>query len=324
MCLGLLNGWLMLLYLCLYNSQCHLSNRLSMSMSVSRMWHKSNSCNANIFWLCTKINSKPKTTCNWAETVGDWLERSKAGEKGNPGQIKKENPAKQKHKRNSELPAIRGELEERQVGRPTKCGHFWKELKSLGNWVEMMWKAACNQNYKAPENYGQRLDIIHSLLRTLNVADQASDWDWGKARQGKKQILNSSEWTKFNDSKKKEFPTPSYLVPTFAPRRLVICFDLTTKVPFSFLAVKRPRNSPSTWNVCDFHRRLLNGRIFTFVSKFVAFYVANIELWLHKPPTAAAAQQKVETGRKLSLCLFFDINWIFPFGKHETKLLWGF
>lgn len=94
---------------------------------------------------------------------------------------------------------------QRRVGGEAKCGHFWKELKSLGNWVEMMWKAACNQNYKAPENYGQRLDIIHSLLRTLNVADQASDWDWGKARQGKKQILNSSEWTKFNDSKRKNF-----------------------------------------------------------------------------------------------------------------------
>jgi hypothetical protein len=53
---------------------------------------------------------------------------------------------------------------------------------------------------------------------------------------------------------------------------------------------------------------LLNGEIFTFVSKFAAFYAANIELWLHKPPTAK------NVDRNFVLYLFFHkLN--FPFRK---------
>lgn len=64
--------------------------------------------------------------------------------------------------------------------------------------------------------------------------------------------------------------------------------------------------------------RFLNERIFTFVSKFAAFSAANIELWLHKPPTA---HKKVDAKLFLLSCfIYFHINWIFPSEKHETSL----
>lgn len=64
--------------------------------------------------------------------------------------------------------------------------------------------------------------------------------------------------------------------------------------------------------------RFLNERIFTFVSKFAAFSAANIELWLHKPPTA---HKKVDAKLFLPSCfIYFHINWIFPSEKHETSL----
>jgi hypothetical protein len=53
---------------------------------------------------------------------------------------------------------------------------------------------------------------------------------------------------------------------------------------------------------------LLNGKIFTFVSKFAAFYAANIELWLHKPPTA-----KTWMGNFVLYLFFHKLN--FPFWK---------
>jgi hypothetical protein len=50
--------------------------------------------------------------------------------------------------------------------------------KETGNWrliqgkagQSFLWGDLCNQNYKAPENYDQRLRIIHPHLTTLNAA----------------------------------------------------------------------------------------------------------------------------------------------------------
>jgi hypothetical protein len=63
-------------------------------------------------------------------------------------------------------------------------------------------------------------------------------------------------------------------------------------------------------------RRSFKWRNLTFVSKFAAFYAANIELWLHKPPTA-----KNVDGKLCALFIFSQIEFSL---SENTKLLWGF
>lgn len=76
------------------------------------------------------------------------------------------------------------------------------------------------------------------------------------------------------------------------------------------------RLQPQMFAISIYGVALLNGEIFTFVSKFAAFYAANIELWLHKPPTA-----KNVDGKLCALFIFSQIEFSL---SENTKLLWGF
>lgn len=53
-------------------------------------------------------------------------------------------------------------------------------------------------------------------------------------------------------------------------------------------------------------------------ANLLPFMFANIELWLHKPPTAA--KRRAEVDGKVS-CFIYFINWIFPLATHDETSL---
>lgn len=107
------------------------------------------------------------------------------------------------------------------------------------------------------------------------------------------------------------FPRHHILAPT---KRFCLIY---TKV--RFVTVKANGESDFNLKCLQFpslRRRSFKWRNLTFVSKFAAFYATNIELWLHKPPTA-----KNVDGKLCALFIFSQIEFSL---SENTKLLWGF
>lgn len=145
----------------------------------------------------------------------------------------------------------------------------------------MMWKAACNQNYKAPENYRQRLCIIHSHLRTLSVADpKPKSRLKTKGAKQKEKKASSSKWTKFNGSRN-GFVCCAFASGAGACRPPQSLFEVAASRQRFFIII-----IPSKWvhgkaDEClqlPPQQQLFKRTNLTFVSKFVAFYVC--EYWI--------------------------------------------
>lgn len=194
----------------------------------------------------------------------------------------------------------------------------------------MMWKAACNQNYKAPENYRQRLCIIHPHLRTLSVADPKPEIEIeveGRVEPSRKR-------------RRRVFPSEQNLM----AQGMILCAFASgagaCRPPRSFFEVAASRrrfsllyrqndSSSKQMNVCNFHpdSSFLNERILLLSANLLPFMFANIELWLHKPPTASREKWETEresegrSGWETFCFIYFFINWIFPLATHDGTSL---
>lgn len=166
--------------LCLYNSECHLS--------TADWGERVEKCGIKVIHVMLTFLDRGWIKINSVDVIEQKLWKT-----GNPTKAIGEG----KQQKKLEITSKPGSQQSVVIFEEKIFSSSFSRLLSLDRPLsrhEMMWKAACNQNYKAPENYRQRLCIIHFHFATLNVAGPKES----VREEIEGEILNSSKWAKFN------------------------------------------------------------------------------------------------------------------------------